>query len=107
MSGGWILLDLDGPVLDVLPRHTQLHCDLVLQRGGRPLDPQAYWDAKRERRPETEILAETGLDAGAIQEVLGERTRWIESRRYLQLDRTWPWTEAALTDLSRLAPLVL
>ena len=107
MSDGWIFLDLDGPLLDVLPRHTQLHSDLVLPRGGRPLAPQAYWEAKRERRTEPEILSETGLDPGAIEEVLGERARRIESRRYLELDRTWPWTEAILTDLARLAPLVL
>ncbi|HSS50009.1 MAG TPA: HAD family hydrolase [Thermoanaerobaculia bacterium] len=107
MSGGWILLDLDGPLLDVLPRYHRLHSDLVLRHGGRPLDPEAYWDAKRKRGPEPQILAKSGLDPGAIREVLGERARWIESWRYLQLDRTWPWTEAVLTDLSRRAPLVL
>jgi phosphoglycolate phosphatase len=107
MNGGWILLDLDGPLLDVLPRYHRLHCDLVSRHGGRPLDPEAYWNAKRERNPESGILARTGLDPRSIGEVLAERAHRIESRRYLQLDRTWPWTEATLADLSRLAPLVL
>lgn len=107
MTPSRIFLDLDGTLLDILPRYHRLHSDFVLRRGGRPLDAAAYWRLKRECMPEAAILEQTGLEPEAIREVLGERARWIESRAYLRYDRTWPWTAATLATLSRLAPLVL
>jgi phosphoglycolate phosphatase-like HAD superfamily hydrolase len=107
VRGGWIFLDLDGPLLDVLPRYHRLHADVVRWRHGRPLDAAEYWQAKRQRVSETRILERTGLDAPAIRQAAARRLRWIESPRYLSLDRTWPWTQESLEALSCFGPLVL
>ena len=107
MTGGWIFVDLDGPLLDVAERLHRLHADLVLRHGGQPVDAETYWQAKRDRVPEAEILGWTGLPPDAAAAMLRSRARRIESPRYLLLDRPWPWTAAALTALADLAPLVL
>ncbi|HEX3555893.1 MAG TPA: HAD family hydrolase [Thermoanaerobaculia bacterium] len=106
MSGA-VFLDLDGPLLDVSERYHRLHSDLVSQHGGRPLDRATYWRAKRERVPEAEILAPTGLSPEAVAAVEAARGRGIESPEYLILDRPWPWTLPTLAALAGLAPLVL
>jgi phosphoglycolate phosphatase len=106
-AGAWILLDLDGPLLDVRPRYHRLHSDVVLWRRGRPLDAAEYWQAKRLRVPEAGILERTGLDGPAIRQAAARRARWIESRRYLRLDRTWPWTLEVLDTLSGFGPLLV
>lgn len=103
MSRRWIFLDLDGPVLDVSWRYHQIHRDLVLRHGGRPLDRQEYWEAKRNRAPEREILARAGVSPEADSQRLAE----IEAPAYLALDRPWPWTGTVLEDLARLGPLAL
>lgn len=103
----FVLLDLDGTVLDVLPRYHRLHCDAVRSAGGDPLAETEYWQAKREGVPELDLLARTGLAPEAAARAEESRLRRIESPRYLALDRLWPWTETALDALGRLAPLVL
>ncbi|HKH43104.1 MAG TPA: HAD family hydrolase [Thermoanaerobaculia bacterium] len=107
MSPPFIFLDLDGTVLDVLPRYHRLHCDAVRRAGGEPLDEGEYWQAKREGIPELDLLARTGLAPPAAARAAEVRLRRIESRRYLALDRLWPWTETVLNALARIAPLVL
>ncbi|HEX7182473.1 MAG TPA: HAD family hydrolase [Thermoanaerobaculia bacterium] len=107
MSSGRIFLDLDGPVLDVSERYHRLHCDVVLARGGRPLDREDYWQAKRDQVPEAEILARAGLSSADINSAAAQRLREVETPGYLRLDRPWPWTAAVLEELARFAPLVL
>lgn len=107
MSSGRIFLDLDGPVLDVSERYHRLHCDVVLARGGRPLDREAYWQAKRDQVPESQILAHAGLTPASAAEAAAQRLLEIETPGYLRLDRPWPWTAAVLEELARFAPLVL
>ncbi|MEA2602414.1 MAG: hypothetical protein QOF89_3406 [Acidobacteriota bacterium] len=102
-----IFLDLDGSLLDVAPRYHRLYCDLVSRLGCRPLDLADYWTAKRERVPEPEIMTRTGLSPEAAAWAAAARSSRIEERRYLRLDRLWPWTLPVLADLARRAPLVL
>jgi phosphoglycolate phosphatase-like HAD superfamily hydrolase len=104
---GAIFLDLDGPLLDVSERYHRLHCDLVSRHGGRPLDRETYWQAKRERIPEPEILAPTGLSPHAVAELEAARSQWIESPEYLRFDRPWPWTIPTLEALADASSLVL
>jgi phosphoglycolate phosphatase-like HAD superfamily hydrolase len=106
MSGRWILLDLDGTLLDVSRRYYHLHRDLARRQGGTPLPAAEYWSLKRDRTPEAEILARAGLTPSAAA-AAAARERRLESRRYLALDRPWPWTAAVLGELARHAPLVL
>jgi phosphoglycolate phosphatase-like HAD superfamily hydrolase len=103
-----LFLDLDGPLLDVSERHHRLHCDLVRGRGGTPLPRDEYWEAKRARVPEAEILSRTGLSPHSATAVAAARLRRIETRRYLRLDVPWPWTIPTLETLALSGiPLVL
>lgn len=107
MSLPVLFLDLDGTVVDVLPRYHRLHSDVVRRHGGNPLGEAEYWQAKREGVPETELLTRAGLAPEAAGRAAEVRLRRIESRRYLALDRLWPWTLSTLESLSRRALLVL
>jgi phosphoglycolate phosphatase len=102
-----LFLDLDGTLLDVAPRYHRLHCDLVSRLGHTPVGLADYWEMKRNGVPETEILAGIGVTPEAAARSAAARVRALESRRYLRLDRPWPWTLAVLEELARLAPLVL
>jgi phosphoglycolate phosphatase-like HAD superfamily hydrolase len=84
-----------------------LHCDLVLQHGGQPITREAYWQAKRERVPEPEILVPTGLSHQAIADIDAARGRLIESPEYLAFDRPWLWTIPTLQALASVSMLIL
>jgi phosphoglycolate phosphatase len=107
MSKPWIFLDLDGPVLDVSGRYHRVHQGTVEELGGRPLPQSEYWKAKRNRVPEPEILARTGLSPAAAAQAEAERLRRIETSQYLTLDLPWPWSAAVLGELARFAPIAL
>ena len=102
-----ILLDLDGPVLDVSPRYHRLHAELVSAAGGTPLSAGEYFSLKRSRESEADIMRRTGVPAGRLAELGARRLELIETRPYLELDRLWPWSLETLAELRRLAPLVL
>jgi phosphoglycolate phosphatase len=107
MPERWIFLDLDGTLLDVSRRYHHLHRDLVRRHGGRPLAAEDYWALKRSRTPEPEILARTGVPPEAGAEISAAREHSFEERRYLRLDRPWPWTAAVLAALAPYGPLAL
>jgi phosphoglycolate phosphatase len=107
MSKRWIFLDLDGTLLDVSLRYHRLHQDLVERFGGWPFPLSTYWEAKRNRVPEREILMRAGLSAAATQEALAERQASLESPQYLALDSTWPWLADVLDELESWGTLAL
>jgi phosphoglycolate phosphatase len=101
-----LFFDLDGPLLDVSARYVALHRDLLRQVGLKGMAADRYWDRKRARVPEEEILDELGVLEVAT-DYLRERLERIESPEYLALDRPWPWTHEVLGQLARRYPLVL
>jgi phosphoglycolate phosphatase len=108
MNGArFLFLDLDGTLLDAAPRYQRLHADLVAAAGGQPLAAAEYWDLKRRRTPEREILARTGISPTTAAEIAARRDLLIEDEAYLRLDQPWPWVSGVLAELSHLAPLAL
>lgn len=107
MNERWIFLDLDGPVLDVSARYHRVHQDVVERHGGWPFPRIAYWEAKRNRVPETEILIRCGLSPQAAREAEAQRRQEIERAEYLKLDEPWPWMADALDELWDLGRLGL
>jgi phosphoglycolate phosphatase len=107
MSASCIYLDLDGTLLDVSERYHRLHRDQVARFGGQPVAMEPYWTQRRDRVPESAILRQAGLDEPDVAAAAAAHREHLESPDYLQHDRCWPWTVAALDALSRLAPLVL
>jgi len=101
-----LFFDLDGPLLDVSPRYHALHRDLADECGFAAMDPDRYWAAKRARRSEEEILAELGA-SNAHPRYAASRLDRIETPRYVQHDRCWPWAIECLTTLGRHVGLVM
>jgi phosphoglycolate phosphatase len=101
-----LFFDLDGPLLDVSARYATLHADLLKAAGLRGMAADQYWERKRARVPEEEILRELGV-LGLAPNYLRERLDRVESLEYLLLDRPWPWTHEVLGRLARRYPLVL
>ena len=103
-----ICIDLDGPILDVSERYYQVYCDTIKSIGGGPLSKQRYWDSKRNRISEPEILAASGAhDPDVIRAYLDARAKLIESSRYLLFDQVWPGTHETLKVLRAQATLAL
>jgi phosphoglycolate phosphatase len=101
-----LFFDLDGPLLDVSTRYAALHRDLLRAAGLRGMSADRYWERKRARVPEEEILRELGI-LGMAPDYLRMRLDRLETPDYLLLDRPWPWTHEVLGKLARRYPLVL
>ena len=100
------LLDLDGPILDVSPRHHRVYADGVSRLGGEPMDIGTYWAAKRDKISDHEILNRSGLPAASdAYQVIKRET--IEAADYLSLDRLQPGTWEILHCLAEKHSLVL
>lgn len=103
-----ICLDLDGPILDVSDRYYRVYSDTLKSIGKQPVGQESYWNKKRDRISETEILAASSVrDGGLIQAYLSLRAERIESPEYLRFDRVWPGTSDALAVLSSGSRLAL
>jgi phosphoglycolate phosphatase len=101
-----IFFDLDGPLLDVSGRYSSLHRDLLHAAGVQGMSADRYWERKRSRVPEEEILRELGV-LQLAPNYLRQRLDRVELPDYLLLDRPWPWTHEILGLLARRYPLVL
>lgn len=101
----FILLDLDGTVLDIRERYCRLHEDLARDLGQPPLRADVFWQSKREKMRTPELLAGWPPQVQAEYEV-----RWvaaIERRSYVRLDTLLPGVAPVLQRLSRQFDLVL
>jgi phosphoglycolate phosphatase-like HAD superfamily hydrolase len=104
-----LCLDLDGPVLDVSDRYYELYCDLVseladrkIKSGSSVLSKSDYWNLKRNRTREKEILRASGMtDIEFVDRYERLRQERIESKEYLRLDTPWAGVADALRPLRR------
>ena len=93
-----IILDLDGPLLDVREKYSRVYTDLLINAGHESLPAAEYWAEKRRRTPERAILAMTGAEA--FHEVYQpRRNHLIETAPYLALDKLQPSVLGALRAL--------
>ncbi len=99
-------LDLDGPILEVSPRHYQVYADIAAGLGGRAIGAGEFWEAKRSKTPDSEILRASGIVA-RDEDYRRSKIREIENSRYLALDRLQPGAVPALERLSAAYQLVL
>jgi phosphoglycolate phosphatase len=94
-----VLIDLDGPILDVRPRYIRAHEDVIRSFGGTPLSMDEYWSLKRNRVGETTIFERCGLDRATASRATQQRLQLIETKEYVQHDDVWPWAAEALSAL--------
>lgn len=83
---GWLILDLDGPILDSSRRHHEAYQRILRQHGRRPLDQAGYWQTKRAGTSAAEILRQTD-DLDILEAFQEQWLRTIESEELLQFDR--------------------
>lgn len=110
-----LCLDLDGPVLDVSDRYYELYCDLVSELADRKIKPglsvlskSDYWDLKRNRTREKEILRASGMtDIEFVDRYERLRQERIESKEYLRLDAPRVGVADALRSLRRKFVLIV
>jgi phosphoglycolate phosphatase-like HAD superfamily hydrolase len=92
-----IFLDLDGTLIDILPRWYKLHCDFAAQYGLPILPYDLYINSKREGMSELDILAGAGVaDIASINAYNDARITAIEDERYLAFDILYPETLSLL-----------
>ena len=94
-----LFFDLDGPILDVSEKYYRLYTDLLHEFGAAPLAKGEYWEAKRRRVPDAEILGRSG--AGAyLEQFQSRRKALIETSSYWSYDQVWPGMPACLKRLA-------
>ena len=82
----YILMDLDGTLLDGKEKHYQCYKDIMKQAGCIPMDIEQYWKRKRER-----VSLDTLLGGGMEKETF--LLQWqmrIETEKYLRYDKLKP-----------------
>ncbi len=90
-----IVVDLDGPILDVAERHYKVYCDIAAELGSAHLPFETYWSRKRVPLGAKRILE---LTSSAAQYEAFAR-RWlqeIERDVYLDSDTLQPGALATL-----------
>ncbi|MEK6772720.1 MAG: HAD hydrolase-like protein [Bdellovibrionota bacterium] len=103
-----IFLDFDGPLVDNFPRHTQLFVDLAQKFSFQPIDLHEYWQLKRQRVSEAEILKKCkDFDLKCFSEYMQQRQSLIETQQYLKLNALIPKTETNIEILKKAGRLVL
>lgn len=101
-------IDLDGPILDVSERYYRVYADTLASLGAGPISKESYWNRKRNKTSEPEILAESGIqNPDLVRKYLDTRAERIESAAYLGFDQVWPGTRETLKFLRSRGALAL
>jgi phosphoglycolate phosphatase-like HAD superfamily hydrolase len=82
-----IYLDLDGTLLDVSERYYRIYQDIMTSLQQPILTKDRYWEYKRSKVPESQIVALTAIDHSVFPIYSEIRKRLLEDPRYLDFDR--------------------
>jgi len=103
-----VFVDLDGPILNNLPRLYGLYSDLLTEFGFEGLSEAEYWAKKRSGVTEEEILRiSKGFDSNLIQLYNKQRFEKIEANKYLELNNATVGCYDSLHYLSEQGDLIL
>jgi len=81
-----IFFDLDGTLIDPKKRYHVIHEKICNEIGVIPLSSDEYWELKRNKVYEDEILLRCGSKDNDFEEVLKARSSMLEDKRYLLYD---------------------
>jgi phosphoglycolate phosphatase-like HAD superfamily hydrolase len=94
-----LFLDFDGPILDNRRKYYGLYTELLQRVPASFLDINTYWERKRTRTSEADILNESAVEIKYWQDYLDARLSQIEDFHWLVRDEVWPgvkeWLAAA------------
>ncbi len=99
-----IFLDFDGTLLDGRRRYFSIHSRCLNRKPA--LTEDEYWELKRSRVPEEEILLRHEPDTD-IAAYMVLRMSLLEDDALLMQDTLFPWTDGALTELQAHGTLFL
>lgn len=85
----FIFFDLDGPILDVSSKYYRLYSELVEKYGGKPLSKNDYWNHKRNKIKEKDILSMSNVSTD--NDIDNIRKSIIETKKYLLYDKLSPY----------------
>jgi len=81
-----IFFDLDGTLINPKIRYCTIYKELCSQIGVKPLDCDAYWNLKRQKVSEDDILKKSDIKSYDIKNILKKRITMLEDMEFLQLD---------------------
>lgn len=102
-----IFFDLDGPILEVKFRHHRVYAEGICAAHGTPLGVDDFWQLKRERAPDLELLRRSGVGSEALEEFRTQRLRRIEDDEVLRDDLLQPGMAELLAELATRHPVYL
>ncbi len=106
MQASTVYFDLDGPILDVSERYYHVYATLLRDYGLQPIAKDQYWDLKRKKVPEKQILAISSAEHEHAR-YASARKALIETPQLRALDKLQPGALEALGSLQARYPLVL
>lgn len=80
-----LFFDLDGPIINVSERYYRVYADVLTRHSVPVLSKEEYWQAKREKMPDSVILKH--IKAFSVESYQQERKGLIETDHYLAYDR--------------------
>ncbi len=101
-----VFFDLDGPIIDVAPKFYRIYSDIFLKHGHTTLPCQEYWELKRNKIPEPEIVQRTA-PVEFVKPYIAERLSVIEDIEYLAFDQIQCGAVEVLKSLQVSFPLTL
>jgi phosphoglycolate phosphatase-like HAD superfamily hydrolase len=101
-----IFFDLDGPILDVSEKYYKVYSDILSQNGFKVLSKSEYWNAKREKVSDLEIL-QRSMAEPFFERYQHQRKLLIESDPYLIYDKVQDCAVQVLDTLSKSNDLIL
>jgi phosphoglycolate phosphatase len=85
----FVILDLDGPILDGKFRHYACYSQILMEQGYTPISLESYWQMKREQVNRRGQLAASGAES-IYEQFLLAWLELIEQPQFLKLDRPQP-----------------
>jgi phosphoglycolate phosphatase-like HAD superfamily hydrolase len=101
-----LFFDLDGTLIDISEKYYRVYNDILTEAGFSTIGKKEYWDAKRHKVPENQILAMTKAN-DFYKEYNKKRLLSIESAYYLSYDSLTEEVIEVLKDFSTKYQLVL
>ncbi len=97
-----LYLDLDGTLLDVSERYYLIYRDIMTTLGQPVLNKAHYWECKRSKLPESQIVGLTTADSSISSYYPEIRKSLLEDPQYLRFDRpVLPNLHLVLADLAK------
>jgi phosphoglycolate phosphatase len=81
-----LFFDLDGTLIDISEKYYRVYEDILAEAGFSTIGKKEYWNAKRQKVPEDQILAMTNAKE-FYKQYIKKRLSLIESDYYLSDDR--------------------